>query len=289
MSSQFNLDNLDKEYVDKLKIIWDTDYSTIKSGKDNKGVPFLKYIFELHFKIFGKTCSNCPGEISGYITKLKKLNTTLKMETKTVSNFRLADDTTSIPILGTSLAYSNANFTDEVAIELLSQNKKRLALFSRVPENLEELLAAYAQKQDAPKKLNVVKDNDPEFVKIGDNLLFLEQAHEIIKKQGLTTQAKTVQGVQNYFDSRAENVKNEIIVLADAIKDQSLTGDQNLTGNQTDEFEGMDKESLGFELDKAKQEHQDLVDDILKYPNPQELETLALRIEALKNKLGIVE
>ncbi len=64
---------LSEEQKETLKEIRDANYQTL-SGHDKNGIPFLKHVFELHFKIFGETCSSCPSKIGGYISKLKNFN-----------------------------------------------------------------------------------------------------------------------------------------------------------------------------------------------------------------------
>lgn len=131
----------DLEAIEEIK---NADYLTITKGKDKNGIPFLKHIFELHHKIFGQTCSNCPSQLPNYINQIKNFNPKNKMENleNTTKEFQLKEGVI-VPIPGTSDAYSNHNITDEIAIALLADNINRKDLFQKVPENLEELIANY--------------------------------------------------------------------------------------------------------------------------------------------------
>jgi hypothetical protein len=53
-------------------------------------------------------------------------------KSKAKPNFQLKEMVT-IPIPGTSIAYSNANLTDEIALELIAKNENRKQLFSILP------------------------------------------------------------------------------------------------------------------------------------------------------------
>ena len=79
------------------------------------------------------------------------------------SNFTLKDQAT-IVIPGTSLAYSNANLTDEVAIKFIKENPNRKILFSKLPKNLDELINGKKEekkKKDLkPKKVDLTKDEN---------------------------------------------------------------------------------------------------------------------------------
>lgn len=195
MSLQLSLN--EKEILEQIR---DATYETLTRGKDKNGIPFLKHIFQLHYKIFGETCSNCPGKITGYIQKLKNFNPIKKMET-TSKKFQLKEGVI-IPVAGTSDAYSNANLTDEIAIKLLADNPNRKILFEKLPENLDELIA---------ESLEV--DLDPEVLTFGEKTLTIEEALSLLEKINVTSKATTVTGVLKKIDSLTVEQKTDFETL----------------------------------------------------------------------------
>lgn len=138
-----------------LNIIRDSDIKTLTTGKDKNGIPFLKHIFELHKEIFGETCSTCPYLIPGYISKLKNYNSKEMKEKKEQSKFELKKGVLLI-FAGTSRSYSEANLTDEVALEYLAKNPNRKEKFAKLPKDIDKLIENYslmvAKKKEAEEK-----------------------------------------------------------------------------------------------------------------------------------------
>lgn len=101
----------------------------------------LKEVFETYYKLFGEVCTGCPNKISGYINRIKnyKKPSIMSDDKKQKSEFQLKKGTI-IPVRGTSKAYSSANITDEIALKLLRDNPNRKPLFSKLPENIDDLL-----------------------------------------------------------------------------------------------------------------------------------------------------
>ena len=187
----------EKEVLEQIR---DATYETFTKGKDKNGIPFLKHIFQLHFKIFGETCSNCPGKISGYIQKLKNFNPNKKMET-TSKLFQLKEGVI-IPVAGTSDAYSNANLTDEIALKLLSENPNRKILFEKLPDNLDELIAE-----------GVEVNLDLEVLTFGEKTLTIEEALSLLEKINVISKATTVTGVIKKIDSLTAEQKIDFQTL----------------------------------------------------------------------------
>ncbi|MDI9256319.1 hypothetical protein [Flavobacterium sedimenticola] len=238
---------LSLEQKEKLQKLWDADYQTILKGKDN-GVPYLKYLFELHFVLFGKTCDHCTSKFQGYIQKIKNLNrdNIMSKETKkSESNFLLNQGTT-IPVRGTSIAYSNANLTDEIAVKLLAENSNRKILFAKLPENVDELIKAY--------KSSEVKDEEKaEGVVLGDKTLTVEQAISLLDKMKLKTKATTLAGVSNFVGKLSDEQKAELIALASEVKDEVPGSDTQIRT----------REEVEFDIEKLQQDLQDAIDNDL--------------------------
>lgn len=228
------LSSLNELETEKLQKIWDTDYKTILNGKDN-GVPFLRYVFELHFKLFGETCSSCPNKISGYVSKIKKLNPDqMSKEIKKSENFQL-NQGVILPVPGTSIAYSNANLTDEIAIELLAANPNRKAVFAKLPKDVDKLIAEFKAKTTEAKDAKVVTNT----VTIGESNLTVEQALSLLEKVNIKTKANTAKGLKDAIAKLPADVKAELEKLASEVKDAKV-----LTPART-------KEDIQFDLEKA--------------------------------------
>jgi hypothetical protein len=158
-----------------------------KTPSDDLFKSHLKLVFDTYYKIFGEVCTGCPTKIGGYISRLKKHDKTIIME-KDTRKFRLKKGAI-IPVPGTSKAYSDVNITDEIAIEILKENPNRRSIFSKVPENLEELL---------------VEESSDEVVKIGNKELSIDEALKVLTAHEISTKATTMKGIQKVVD-RAEN------------------------------------------------------------------------------------
>lgn len=209
MLSQSLLSENQKEI---LKEIRDASYETLR-GKDKNGIPFLKHIFELHYKIFGETCSSCPGKIAGYIQKLKNFNTNIKMEI-IKSEFQLQEGVI-IPVTGTSDVYSQHNLTDEIAIKLLSENPNRKLLFRTLPENVDELIEAYISEIEVKGDDNKDGDDqDDTLVSIGNAKVTVEEALSLLEIINIKTKANTVVGVGKKIKELTPELLKELTLIA---------------------------------------------------------------------------
>lgn len=242
MSHQSFLNEEQKEILNEIR---DASYQTL-SGSDKNGIPFLKHIFELHFKIFGETCSTCPNKIGGYIQKLKNFNPELKMEI-VKSNFEL-NDGVIIPVPGTSDVYSKHNLTDEAALKILSKNPNRRSLFRVVPDDLDELIEDYLESlevnqddqdnqdpdedhqdddQDPDNDQNGDSDDDNQddqddqddqdksdltgdLVTIGESKITVEEALKLLELINVTTRATTPAGIEKKISELSEENKVEL-------------------------------------------------------------------------------
>jgi hypothetical protein len=215
---------LNEDQTEILKEIRDVSYETLTRGKDKNGIPYLKHIFELHYKIFGETCSNCPGKITGYIQKLKNFNTNIKMEI-IKSEFQLQEGVI-IPIAGTSDVYSKHNLTDEIALKLLAENPNRKSLFSKVPENLEQLIEEYISELEVKGDDNKDGDNqDDTLVSIGNDKVTVEEALSLLEIINIKTKANTVVGVGKKIKELSPELLEKLAVLVSELvsKKQPLT------------------------------------------------------------------
>lgn len=125
------------QVLNKLKKLQALSSEEILKGRDSNNTPFLKILFEVHQALFHETCTTCPAKIAGYIHRIKNFKIE-QMSQK--SNFQLHQGAVII-FAGTSESYSNANLTDEVAIRFIKLNENRKSLFSKLPENIDELLS----------------------------------------------------------------------------------------------------------------------------------------------------
>ncbi len=198
--------------LETLQLIRDTSTEVLFKNKDSKGVPFLKHVFDLHLKLFGTSCSGCPGEIPGYIQKIKNFNPEKKMETKDLK-FKLHEEVI-VPVPGTSDVYSNANLTDEIAVKLIAENPNRKALFAILPDDVEDLIQQYSANE-INVNLNAGPDaGEEDFVLIGDNKLTVEEALSLFEKLNIETKATTVKGLNTKFGKLDPAEQSELVLLA---------------------------------------------------------------------------
>lgn len=265
-----NMFQLNEEEQVKLQKIWDTDYQTIVRGKDN-GVPFLTYVFQLHYKLFGKTCSTCPSNLPGYIKSLKNLNTSNQMKTTETKNFKLQEAVT-IPIPGTSKAYSNHNLTDEIAIELIAKNPNRKALFVVLPKDVDAQVEAFLKSKVSAEAEKLVPAG--EVITIGETAYTVAQAVELLAKIGVDTKATTAKGVNGVISKLNADKTAELTALT-----LEVTGAASVSTTRT-------TEDIQFDLEKAEQDLEDL-----KANDPDNAEAIAEAeklVAGFANELGTV-
>lgn len=203
--------SLNEEQKEILKEIRDASYQTL-SGHDKNGIPYLKHIFDLHFKIFGETCSTCPNKIGGYIQKLKNFNPELKMEI--VKSIFELNEGVIIPVPGTSDVYSKHNLTDDAALKIISKNPNRKVLFRVLPENLDELLEAHISELEVNGSGDGAKVGDDSLVSIGNDKLTVEETISILELINIKTKATTVTGVSKKVAELTPEQLKELSVLA---------------------------------------------------------------------------
>lgn len=255
--NQNQADNLTEDEIKVLNEI--RDAKDVLRGRDSKGIPFLQHVFKLHKKIFNEACSNCPGKLQGYINNLKKFNPQKQKIMSDKKLFKLREGVI-IPVAGTSESYSNANITDEKAIELLAINPNRKALFQTLPKNVDELVEEFKNKSSKPS----TDDDLKEFVKIGDYSLTVEETQKVLETAKIKTRATTVTGVQKFVDELKDEDKKEVFQLAKDLVEAKhvVTGQPDTTDSTTTETvtEAVVKtlEELQFDLEKAEQDLEDL-------------------------------
>ena len=123
-----------------------------------------------------------------------------------VSQFQLKNGSVII-VPGTSQAYSNANLTDEVALDYLAKNPNRKQNFKTVPDNLNELIA-----QHQAKGVDVFL-TDENAITIGTEKVTVEQAIGFLKEIGVATKATSVTGVQKKVSELSEEDNAKIVAL----------------------------------------------------------------------------
>lgn len=103
------------------------------------------FLDSLYYELYGKAitntgCSNCYRD--AYIEICCKLKREKKMPKK--SDFQLKAGAV-ITFFGSSVAYTNANLTNEVALRYLSLNRDNEKMFSFLPSDLDERLANFSK------------------------------------------------------------------------------------------------------------------------------------------------
>lgn len=243
--------------VDELNVLKEIrDAKDVLRGRDSKGIPFLQHVFKLHKKIFEEACSNCPGKLQGYINNLKKYNPQKQKIMSDKKLFQLKKGVV-VPVAGTSESYSNANITDEKALELLAANPNRKALFAVLPNDIDELIEQF--KNSSSQKSD--DDDSKELVKIGDYSLTVEETEKVLEVAKIKTRAKTVTGLQKFLSELKEDAAKEVFQLAKDLVEAKhvVTGQPDTDANGTvTKAVVKTLEELQFDLEKAEQDLEDL-------------------------------
>ena len=116
-----------------------------------------------------------------------------------------------IIVPGTSKSYSNANLTDEAALDYLAKNPNRKQIFAKMPDDIDEQIANYKAGTPAPK---VVKLNADELVTIGETNVTVEVAVSLLEKVNVKTKATTVTGVEKVIKGLPNDTETALIELA---------------------------------------------------------------------------
>ncbi len=154
------MDKLSKEDIEILNEIKKRSVQELIEGTDKFGTPFLKHVLRLYQFLFNEVCSSCSAQIPNYIQRLQNYNVQNSKIMKTdTRKFRMKSGKMII-IQGTNKSYSDHNITDKKAIELLRENPNRKIMFSKLPDNWEELIK---EVETLPNDPNDPKDpKDPQ-------------------------------------------------------------------------------------------------------------------------------
>lgn len=131
-----------KEQIEEI-ISWTANQ--IKSDPDKFGL-----VEEVMKRLIGDaSCLTCPGGIQAAIDYLKayynkSLNKSISM--KSNCNFEIKNNGVLYSTRNHA-HYNNQSLTDEIAIDMILSNPNQKVNFSKLPPNLEELLAAAAKKK----------------------------------------------------------------------------------------------------------------------------------------------
>lgn len=105
----------------------------------------LQRLVGYYIQCYGSVCAGCGGvdKYEEYYYKLKNEGITI-MENQANSQFQLKRGAGPMSLtFGSSKFLSPANLTDDLAIEFLANNKKRIANFSKFPEDWEDKVDAF--------------------------------------------------------------------------------------------------------------------------------------------------
>ncbi|ORL45396.1 hypothetical protein [Zunongwangia atlantica] len=109
----------------------------------------LKVIVKFYTEALGgNVCVSCRGSLNEMILKLKRYHNMSNFELKNNAYYRLQK--------GDSRTINNNIITDQLAIEFLRINKERIKLFSKYPDNWEDMLTVENKevKEDEVIELN---------------------------------------------------------------------------------------------------------------------------------------
>jgi hypothetical protein len=126
----------------------------------------LQRLVSFYAFIYGSAnCMTCGGEskYETYYQQLKNEGLTM-LENKELANFEFRPGINGVPVeFGSATFVTVGNMTDELAIQLLSNNENGIALFSKYPADWKDMVAQYKSnktKKAAPVEVTVQKTED---------------------------------------------------------------------------------------------------------------------------------
>ena len=170
-------------------------------------------------------CASCPSKIKSYWEKLQQSGIYLlknkTMSKKIESKFKIKEGINFLQVdFGSSKFFNNDTITDELAIEHLSKNPKRISNFATYPSDWKILAGFEKEPLKIAKDLTLEKDDkessdEVETILLFDKELTLEKAIEAFEKSMIETSAKTAKGLSQAFlkatDEEKESLKNIVL------------------------------------------------------------------------------
>ncbi|MEM9076296.1 MAG: hypothetical protein AAGC43_04615 [Bacteroidota bacterium] len=128
----------------------------------NNLTPHLDELSDEYFKLTGrKVCKSCESDLQNMLNTLKSNY----ME----SNFQLKSATVIYKIKkGEAETITNGSMTDEKALKFLSVDKSRAKVFSKLPENWEELVDNLEEGVSTPPPTSPEPPADPNSIQVSD-------------------------------------------------------------------------------------------------------------------------
>ncbi len=120
---------------------------------------FYRYIFQ------EQPCGGCANSIVNYYSKLKAEGMA-KLLLKVERDFDFKDNICIQVKFGAKDHYTNHNLTNDIAIEILKFNPKRIKLFKRFPANWEQLILEEKTTEKVEEKQKVIQEEKPVVKKV---------------------------------------------------------------------------------------------------------------------------
>lgn len=144
--------------VDELKSLLSKGADAIIDDRKLSGRMFQYAVY-----VFGPDvgCTGCKDNKKEIFNNLKTQGMSV-LENKIERDFELKDEVGSLPMaLGSTQFVSNANLTNESAIQFLKQNKNRKKHFKKLPDNWEALVDGTENAVAVPKSKLPAADKKP--------------------------------------------------------------------------------------------------------------------------------
>jgi len=157
-----------------------TTYNEIKRNAELTKA-FLKLI-KTHFSEFNGT--SCEKVLLTYFNKIKARQMAKSDEKKQTNEFVLADNRV---LTFKGMSYTNKNLTDDIAMQFINQNFKRISAFSKHPKNYKKRVAEHISDL-----LEAEEKNDLEAIALEEFGVDLDKRHSVaeLKSQIAELRAK---------------------------------------------------------------------------------------------------
>lgn len=144
---------------DNLTSLLALDFDKAITSCKAEVIAFYAYLFNEP-----SACTSCPSKLKEYWQKLHQNGLQIleqkqmKTQEKPHSKFRIKEGISFLQVsFGSSKVFNNDNITNELALEYLKENPRRIINFSKYPENWEEMQVEETQEKEvkAEKKAKI--------------------------------------------------------------------------------------------------------------------------------------
>ncbi|WP_172918076.1 hypothetical protein [Capnocytophaga canis] len=146
---------------EKLTELLSLSYDDAITSRKAEVVAFYSFLFNVP-----NPCASCQSKLKDYWDKLNESGLTLlnykkmdKTNKKQSSQFKIRKDISFLQMdFGSSILFNNDTITDELALQYLKINPRRIANFEEYPDDWQELLKEPSKQVTSKQKTKRIND-----------------------------------------------------------------------------------------------------------------------------------